>query len=117
VPDQVSVRTVGRVEQPIAGPLIPPGRLGTIADVLIGPAEVEVELCATGGTVIWTRHREPPDLVPHICRWFATQGFQLRWLSDPDAGFGVGVHRFAGHPRSPIPGARMFSFVGRKNDP
>jgi hypothetical protein len=94
------------------------GVLGNISD-----ADVEAtighlgELCATGGTVIWTRHREPPDLVPHICRWFATQGFQLRWLSDPDAGFGVGVHRFAGHPRSLIPGARMFSFVGRKNDP
>ena len=42
---------------------------------------------------------------------------QLQWLSDPDAGFGVGVHRFVGHPRSPTPGARMFSFVAHKNDP
>jgi hypothetical protein len=75
------------------------------------------ELCATGGTVIWTRHRKPPDLVPAICRWFDTHGFQLRWLSDPDAGFGVGVHRFTSHPGSPTPGARMFSFVGHKNDP
>jgi hypothetical protein len=74
-------------------------------------------LCATGGTVIWTRHREPPDLVPDICRWFAAEGFELHWLSDPDAGFGVGVHRFAGHPRSLRLGARMFSFVGRENDP
>ncbi len=74
-------------------------------------------LCVTGGTVIWTRHREPPDLVPDICRWFAAQGFRLRWLSDPEAGFGVGVHRFVGHPRSPAPGAHMFSFAGRKNDP
>lgn len=74
-------------------------------------------LCATGGTVIWTRHREPPDLVPDICRWFATQDFELRWLSDLDAGYGVGVHRFTGHPRSPSAGARMFSFVDRENDP
>jgi Putative methyltransferase len=70
------------------------------------------QLCAAGGTVIWTRGRWQPDLIPQICRWFADQGFDLQWLSDPAEGFGVGMHRFAGPPRPPIPGQRMFSFLG-----
>src|SRR4051812_36013936 len=69
-------------------------------------------LCATGGTVVWTRHRDPPDLVPAICGWFAEHGFERRWLSDPDAGFGVGVHRYRGEPQPLPPGTRMFTFVG-----
>jgi hypothetical protein len=70
------------------------------------------QLCRTGGTVVWTRHREAPDLVPTICEWFEDLGFERQWLSDPDAGFGVGVHRFTGRPRPLTPGARMFTFVG-----
>ncbi|MCC8244857.1 class I SAM-dependent methyltransferase [Saccharothrix luteola] len=70
------------------------------------------QLCRTGGTVIWTRHRGAPDRVPLICEWFEQRGFDRRWLSDPDAGFGVGAHRFQGEPRPPAAGARMFTFVG-----
>jgi hypothetical protein len=70
------------------------------------------QLCTTGGTVIWTRHREAPDRVPLICAWFEELGFERRWVSDPDAGFGVGVHRFAGEPQPLAPGVRMFTFVG-----
>jgi predicted RNA methylase len=70
------------------------------------------QLCRTGGTVIWTRHREAPDRVPSICEWFEELGFERRWVSDPDAGFGVGVHRFAGRPRPFTAGASMFTFVG-----
>ena len=70
------------------------------------------QLCASGGTVIWTRHREPPDLVPTICGWFEDLGFERRWLSAPDADYGVGVHRFTGRPRPLAGGERMFTFVG-----
>jgi hypothetical protein len=70
------------------------------------------QLCRTGGVVIWTRHREAPDLVPTICGWFEDRGFTREWLSDPEAGFGVGVHRFHGEPRPLTPGRRMFTFVG-----
>jgi hypothetical protein len=70
------------------------------------------QLCRTGGTVIWTRHRGAPDRVPLICEWFEERGFDRRWLSDPDAGFGVGAHRFHGEPRPLAAGARMFTFVG-----
>ncbi|MGJ6969418.1 hypothetical protein ACSDR0_46780 [Streptosporangium sp. G11] len=43
---------------------------------------------------------------PDMSKWL------LQWLSDPEAGFGVGVHRFIGRPRSPPPGERMFTFIG-----
>jgi hypothetical protein len=70
------------------------------------------QLCKAGGTVIWTRHRDDPDLVPAICEWFERTGFERRWLSGLDVEFGVGVHRFAGQPRPLVAGARMFTFVG-----
>ncbi|CAL9429306.1 hypothetical protein SUDANB1_02008 [Streptomyces sp. enrichment culture] len=70
------------------------------------------QLCEAGGTVVWTRHRGEPDRVPLICRRFEREGFELLWLSEPDAGYGVGVHRFPGPPRLWRPGLRMFEFVG-----
>ena len=69
-------------------------------------------LCATGGTVIWTRHRDAPDRVPVICDWFEDNGFERRWVSDPAEKFGVGVHRFTGRPGPLGPRERMFTFVG-----
>ncbi|MFG3705086.1 class I SAM-dependent methyltransferase [Micromonospora sp. NPDC047670] len=68
-------------------------------------------LCATGGRVFWTRHRQSPDLVPTICEWFAEEGFAAVSVSSPADGVGVGVHRFLGEPR-PLPaGVTMFEFV------
>ncbi|WP_349258492.1 SAM-dependent methyltransferase [Stackebrandtia sp.] len=72
-------------------------------------------LCREGGTVLWTRHRGAPDLVPSICERFAERGFELRWLSDPDAGYGVGAHVSRGSPRPLAAGERMFTFVGRQS--
>ncbi len=69
------------------------------------------QLCATGGIALWTRRRTPPDLVPQICDWFGHEGFELNWLSDPAAGFGVGVHRFTARPRPLAAGLRMFSLA------
>jgi hypothetical protein len=68
------------------------------------------QLCATGGVTVWTRARRPPDLVPQICAWFGEGGFELSWLSDPEAGFGVGVHRFTARPRPLAASLRMFGF-------
>lgn len=70
------------------------------------------QLCAEGGTVIWTRHREAPDLFPAICGWFEQHGFERVWESDPDAGFGVGVHRLAARSEQLRPGRRLFTFQG-----
>ncbi|MGW4292669.1 SAM-dependent methyltransferase [Micromonospora chersina] len=69
-------------------------------------------LCATGGTVFWTRHRGEPDLVPTICDWFAEEGFAPVAVSRPADRVGVGVHRFTGPPRPLEPGAAMFEFIG-----
>jgi hypothetical protein len=89
------------------------GVFGNITDADVRrTVAFSTRLCAAGGTVIWTRHRDPPDRVPVICAWFEEQGFDREWLSDPDAVFGVGVHRFAGRPRPLVRGARMFTFVG-----
>jgi Methyltransferase domain len=74
-------------------------------------------LCAPGGTVVWTRGRGEPDLVPQICDWFAAEGFALVGVSGPVDGseprgrWAVGAHRFEGKSR-PLPDQKMFTFAG-----
>ena len=75
-------------------------------------------LCAPGGTVVWTRGRGEPDLVPQIRDWFAAEGFALVGVSEPvgvpEPGrrWAVGAHRFEGQSK-PLPDQKMFTFVGR----
>jgi hypothetical protein len=88
------------------------GIFGNISDADIHATVVAcTALCATGGTVVWTRHRRPPDLVPQICDWFAEHGFELVSLSDPAEPFGAGAHRFTGEPAPLVPGERIFTFT------
>jgi hypothetical protein len=70
------------------------------------------QLCAHGGTVVWTRGRWEPDLVPQIGAWFADRGFEPLWLSDPAEGPAAGAHRFTATPVPLERGARMFTFTG-----
>jgi hypothetical protein len=85
----------------------------TDADVL-RTVEACAQLCRQGGTVVWTRHRRPPDLVPVIADWFSARGFEQVSISDPAAGFGVGAHRLR-HPPKALPSAdRIFTFVPEK---
>ncbi|MER5753101.1 class I SAM-dependent methyltransferase [Streptomyces sp. NPDC002088] len=89
------------------------GTLGNITD-----ADVErvldhcTGLCRTGGTLVWTRNRKAPDLVPQVCAWLEERGFERLWVSDPALVQGVGAHRFTGEPRQLPLGQRMFSFIG-----
>jgi hypothetical protein len=54
-------------------------------------------LCAPGGTVVWTRHRRPPDLTPSVRGWFAEAGFAEKSFVAPDPYIlGVGCHQWAG---------------------
>jgi hypothetical protein len=69
------------------------------------------QLCATGGTLVWTRHRKEPDLVPLICDRLESRGFERLTVSDADQPFGAGAHRFTGQPE-PLVSTRLFSFVG-----
>ncbi|MFI6677647.1 methyltransferase [Kribbella sp. NPDC050470] len=88
---------------------------GVFGNVVDADIERIVETCRqlskTGGTVIWTRHRGAPDRVPAICGWFEERGFERVFVSDPEAGFGVGVHRFGGMPEPLVLGRSMFTFV------
>jgi hypothetical protein len=69
-------------------------------------------LCAAGATVIWTRHRRPPDLTARLRAWFAENGFDevafdalaTRALTS------VGVHRLRHAPPGPPPSGPLFTF-------
>jgi hypothetical protein len=70
-------------------------------------------LCAPGATVIWTRHRRPPDLTVGIRRWFEESGFEeVAFVAPDDSFYGVGMHRLTGATLPFMPDARLFSFVG-----
>jgi len=70
-------------------------------------------LCAPGATVIWTRHRRPPDLTVDVRRWFADAAFEeIAFAGSDDFLFGVGAHRLTGPPLPFEPGVRLFTFVG-----
>ena len=69
-------------------------------------------LCADGATVIWTRNREPVDLVPQVRKWFAAAGFgEVDLVTPPDVKFAVGAHRLLGAPTRLVRGLRMFEFL------
>lgn len=98
-----------------AGPadlLLLAGIFGNISDddvattIAAAPA-----LCAPGATVIWTRHRRPPDLTPRIRDWFDAAGFEpVDLRSEGEGGFAVGRERLVGHrPGATLPD-RLFTF-------
>lgn len=68
------------------------------------------QFCKPGAVLIWTRHREAPDLAPTICEWFESAGFERLYLSPSDAGYGVGVHRFVGGEQPLVLGVSLFTF-------
>jgi hypothetical protein len=71
------------------------------------------QLCATEGTVIWTRARGERGMFPRICEWYESRGFERVWVTDPDRPYGVGAHRFTGTPAPLEPDATMFTFLPR----
>ena len=68
-------------------------------------------LCAAQATVIWTRHRHPPDLTPYIRETFEQGGFAEVAFEDSPP-FGVGVNRLVTSPQPFQAGVRLFEFVG-----
>ncbi len=69
-------------------------------------------LCAAGATVIWTRHRRPPDLTPDIRAWFAASGFtEIAFDALDNATLtGIGVGRLWQVPAASLPGEPLFTF-------
>ena len=89
------------------------GVFGNVAD-----ADVERTIdhltgfCAPGATVIWTRHRRPPDLTVEIRSWLARAGFEeLAYEAPGDVLFAVGAHRLRAAPAPLTPGVRLFTFI------
>ena len=69
-------------------------------------------LCAAGATVVWTRHRNPPDLTPEIRAWFEAAGFhEADFVAPGDVKWSVGMHVFGGLPRPLDPDGVMFRFL------
>ncbi len=70
------------------------------------------QLCTPGATVLWTRHRNPPDATPGIRARFAAAGFtELAFVAPADTSFSVGAHQLTGSPQPLVPGMRFFQFV------
>jgi hypothetical protein len=91
------------------------GIFGNISDADIErTVRAAPALCAPGGTLLWTRHRRPPDLTPRIREWFAESGFHhVAFNPVPDGEGSVGVERFAGPPTTLEPATRLFAFEQR----
>jgi hypothetical protein len=90
------------------------GIFGNISDADIqNTVSHAAHLTAHGGTVIWTRHRREPNLVPAIHDWFTAAGFSNLWESDPEMPTSIYVagHRQEREPaRSPI-NQKLFTFI------
>jgi hypothetical protein len=67
-------------------------------------------LLAEGGTVIWTRHTEAPDLTPRVREWMAAAGVaETAFVTGDRWSVGAGVRRAAPEPLAPE--RRLFTFA------
>jgi hypothetical protein len=95
------------------------GIFGNVSDRDIErTARAAPALCRPGATVIWTRHRRPPDLTPRIRAWFTRGGFEEIAFDalETDSMVGVGVGRLARAAAAPDagwPDDRLFTFQVR----
>jgi hypothetical protein len=74
--------------------------------------EAAPALCRPGATVIWTRHRRPPDLTPRVRGWFAASGFEEIAFDalGTDTMTGVGVNLLRHAPATALPDEPLFTF-------
>jgi hypothetical protein len=74
--------------------------------------EAAPALCNQGATVIWTRHRRPPDLTPRLRAWFTGSGFaEIAFDAlGTEALTCVGVERLSGRPAAELPSGPLFRF-------
>jgi hypothetical protein len=88
------------------------GVLGNLSDADAARAVgLLPQLCTPGATLIWTRHRNPPDLTVAIRGWLAATGFEELSFDGPeDVKFGVGANRYVGEPVPLRAGVRLFTF-------
>jgi len=82
------------------------GIFGNIGDADIKrTVDAAAALCADGATVIWSRHRRPPDVTVQMRAWLAANGFEEVAFDALETEFltGVGVHRLARPPDRSVP--------------
>jgi hypothetical protein len=74
--------------------------------------EASAAMCTPGATVIWTRHRLPPDLTPQIRAWFAASGFEELAFDAPESStlIGLGTNRLRRAATAGPPSRPLFAF-------
>ncbi|HUI47986.1 MAG TPA: DinB family protein [Acidimicrobiia bacterium] len=90
------------------------GVFGNISDDdMMRTIDLLPSLSAPDATVIWTRHRRPPDATPGLRARFAARGFEEIGFHAPEGTlFGIGVHRLVSAPTEFSADGRLFDFVG-----
>jgi hypothetical protein len=89
------------------------GIFGNVSDRDIKrTVEAAPALCHAGTTVIWTRHRRPPDLTPQVRAWFAGSGFDEIAFDALGTSTltGVGVNRLRRAAAATLPAHPLFTF-------
>jgi hypothetical protein len=89
------------------------GIFGNVSDRDIKrTVEVAPALCRPGATVVWTRHRRPPDLTPQIRARFAGCGFDEIAFDalQTSALTSVGAHRLSHGHAARLPAHQLFTF-------
>ena len=90
---------------------------GILGNVSVADIENTVRtlsmLCNPGAAVIWTHHRQEPDMTRDIRAWLADAGFEELAFDGPESEklYGVGTARLV---RDPLPwrsGHRFFTFI------
>ena len=88
------------------------GVFGNVSDRdLRVTVETLPSLCAAEATVIWTRHRDAPDLTPVVRSWFTDAGMEEVSFACLGRRTGVGVSRLSVAPKPFVEGVRLFTFT------
>ena len=119
LPARIEVLQADAAQSDIYAPAVPAdlvllcGIFGNVTDADVRTTvDATSQLCAPGAEVIWTRHRDRPDLTPSIRGWFADAGFEeVAFVTPQEHRWSVGVCRLASDPRPLVPGRRWFPFV------
>jgi hypothetical protein len=95
------------------------GVLGNVGDADLATTVAALPaLCAPAATVIWTRHRRPPDRTPAVREMFTAAGFVERaFEAHDDVLYSVGVQQFAGVAAVRPASGRLFQFVPGSTTP
>jgi hypothetical protein len=89
------------------------GIFGNVSDEDIKrTVETSAAMCTPGATVIWTRHRRPPDLTPQVRAWFAASGFDELAFDALDTSTltGLGANRLRRATTAGLPDRPLFTF-------